>query len=72
MDDPARVAGVKRAGVGDWEEGKKKGGGCGERVRNCLPFSLPMALFPPSPPLFVPATQAVRTIVFHVIRTLVS
>ena len=48
IDDLARVAGVERAGVGDWEEGKKRGGGwgCRERVRNCLPFSLPMALFP--------------------------
>lgn len=64
MDDPARVAGVKRAGVGDWEEGKKKGGGGLWREGKKLPS--------PSPPLFVPATQAVPTIVFHVIRTLVS
>ena len=29
IDDLARVAGVERAGVGDWEEGKKRGGGVG-------------------------------------------
>ena len=74
IDDLARVAGVERAGLGDWEEGKKKGVGgyCGERVRDSLPFSLPLALFARSPPLFAPATLAVSTIVFHVIRTLAS
>ena len=73
IDDLARVAGVERAGLGDWEEGKKKGGEyCGERVRDSLPFSLPLALFARSPPLFAPATLAVSTIVFHVTRTLAS
>lgn len=72
IDDLARVAGVERAGLGDWEEGKKKGGYCGERVRDSLPFSHPLALFARSPPLFAPATLAVSTIMFHVIRTLAS
>lgn len=31
IDDLARVAGVERAGLGDWEEGKKKRGGIVER-----------------------------------------
>ena len=31
IDDLARVAGVERAGLGDWEEGKKRGGGIVER-----------------------------------------
>ena len=73
IDDLARVAGVERAGLGDWEEGKKKGGGVlwreGERLPSLFP---PFGAFARSPPLFAPATLAVSTIVFHVIRTLAS
>ena len=44
IDDLARVAGVERAGLGDWEEGKKRRGGGGVLWREGERFP---SLFPP-------------------------
>lgn len=54
IDDLARVAGVERAGLGDWEERKKKRGGGvlwreGERLPSLFP---PFGAFRPFPSPF--------------------
>ena len=51
MDDLALVAGVERAGVGDWEEGKKRGGGLWREGKKLPSLFPPNGAFPPFPSL---------------------